>query len=220
MVRTEPFDLERRETGNDWPLFGYTMIGHRRLDNIESCIQSVLEQKVEGDIIETGVWRGGAMMYAKAVLNKYGANDRTIWCADSFEGLPRHYGRDAEMSVDPNLVGNTYLAVSQSEVEDNFRRFGLLDENVRFLKGWFSDTLLKAPIEKISIARLDGDLYESTMDALAALYPKISSGGYVIVDDYGSWKGCRVAVDEYREKYGITAPIRNIDEHGHYWQVP
>ncbi|MGI3186276.1 TylF/MycF/NovP-related O-methyltransferase [Nioella aestuarii] len=220
VVRQLPFDPARRQGGEDWPLFGYTMVGHKRLDNIEFCLETVLADGIEGDVIETGVWRGGAMMFAKALLDLRGATDRSVWCADSFEGLPKQYGRDLEIADDPELSGSSTLAVTQQAVEANFRRFDLLDDRVKFLKGWFSDTLPTAPVEKIAIARLDGDLYESTMDALVNLYPKVSPGGFVIIDDYGSWKGCRAAVDEYRDEHGIDAPIERIDDHGYFWRVP
>ena len=220
IVKINSFDIETRETGNDWPLFGYTMVGHKRLDNVRYCVETALKDGVEGDIVETGVWRGGSMMFAKAVLKHHGDSKKKIWCADSFEGLPKQFGRDIEIAADPELSGSTYLAVSQQEVAANFKRFGLLDENVKFLKGWFKDTLPTAPIDKICVARLDGDLFESTMDALQYLYPKISSGGFVIIDDYGSWKGCSTAVDEYRERHKIDAPLEKIDLHGYFWRVP
>ena len=211
--------MERRQSGNDWPLFGYTMVGHKRLDNIHECIKTVLEDNIPGDIIETGVWRGGAMMFAKAALNYYGVTDRKIWCADSFQGLPKQYDRDIEIGVDPELSGMRILAVSQEEVANNFKRFDLLDDDIEFLVGWFKDTLPKCPVEEIAIARLDGDLFESTMDALVNLYPKVANGGFMIIDDYGSWKGCSTAVDEFREANGITAPMQEIDMHGWFWRV-
>ncbi len=220
IIKEQPFDREQRETGNDWPLFGYTMVGHRRLDNIQNCIETVLNDDIEGDIIETGVWRGGAMMFAKATLRYHGANDRTVWCADSFQGLPKKYGRDARVGLDPDLVGNSHLGVSVEDVRANFERFDLLDENVQFLKGWFKDTLHTAPVEKIAVARLDGDLFESTMDALNALYHRVTPGGFVIIDDYGSWRGCSDAVNEFREKHGISEPMQKIDVHGYFWRVP
>ena len=111
-----------------------------------------------------------------------------------------------------------YLAATEAEVARNFQKFGLLDDNVRFLKGWFCDTLPTAPVGQIAILRMDGDLYKSTMDALKSLYHKVSSGGYVIVDDYKSWKGCRTAVDEFRENNGISDKIIDIDPHAVYWK--
>jgi macrocin-O-methyltransferase TylF-like protien len=100
----------------------------------------------------------------------------------------------------------------------NFRRYGLLDEQVRFLKGWFRDTLPSAPIKTLALLRLDGDLYESTMDALSALYRKVVPGGFVIIDDYGDFEPCRRAIHEFRDKSGIDDPIERIDDSGVYWR--
>jgi hypothetical protein len=94
----------------------------------------------------------------------------------------------------------------------------LLDDRVRFLAGWFRDTLPSAPIASISVLRLDGDLYESTMETLIALYPKVSTGGYVIIDDYGALPNCRAAVSDFRDANSIVDPIAAIDWTGVYWQ--
>ena len=218
LVRTRPYDAELRRQGLDWPLFGYTMTGRVRLDTLERCIEDILERGVPGDIVETGVWRGGSMILARAILKVRGSEDRKIWCADSFEGMPVPTESDAGKSKDEDFSDRDYLAVSLDQVKANFARFGLLDDRLVFLKGWFSDTLPKAPIERIALLRLDGDLYESTMDALVPLYDKISVGGYVIVDDYHSWPGCRKAVDEFRAIHDIGAPLVAIDAHAVYWQ--
>jgi O-methyltransferase len=110
------------------------------------------------------------------------------------------------------------LGVSVEQVKANFSRYGLLDDQVRFLKGWFSETLPSAPIERLAILRLDGDMYESTMDALRALYPKLSIGGFAIIDDYGALPQCRQAVEDYRREQGIVESIQTIDWSGVYWQ--
>jgi O-methyltransferase len=110
-----------------------------------------------------------------------------------------------------------FLAVDLDSVKRNFERYGLLDQQVVFLKGWFCDTLPNAPIEKLSILRLDGDMYGSTMEALKALYPKLSPGGFCIVDDY-HLDGCKQAVDDYRRNNKITAPLETIDWAGRYWR--
>lgn len=205
-----------RQEGIDWPLFGYTMTGRARLDALQALLEDVLARNVPGDIVETGVWRGGSMMLAQAILQSHGEEKRRIWLADSFEGMPK----PQTDLVEADLSSDTYLAVSLEQVKDNFRRFGLLGDNLQFLKGWFSETLPTAPIEKIAVLRLDGDLYHSTMDALTALYNKVSPGGYVIVDDYASWDGCKKAVDEFRNETAIDAPIHRIDQHAIYWRVP
>ena len=214
LVRTYPYRSEIREQGLDWPLFGYTMTGRHRLQTLELLLTRVLDDQIPGDIVETGVWRGGSMIFAKALLNTRGERQRTIWCADSFEGMPV----PQEGTTDEDFSDRDYLSVSLEEVQANFERYGLLDDNVKFLKGWFCDTLPLAPIERIAVLRLDGDLYESTRDALLPLYDKVSAGGYVIVDDYNSWAGCKRAVDEFRSARGIVAPLVSIDPHAVYWR--
>jgi hypothetical protein len=108
--------------------------------------------------------------------------------------------------------------VSLDEVKANFEHYGLLDDGVRFLEGWFSDTLPGAPIDRVAVLRVDGDLYESTMDALVNLEPKVSAGGYVIIDDYNGLEACRTAVDEYRKERGIDDTIEEIDWTGVWWR--
>jgi len=212
------FDPQVRVEGRDWPATAHTMIGLKRLDNLQTCVEDVLSNNVPGDLVETGVWRGGATIFMRAILKAYGVADRRVWVADSFEGLPpprpEQYPRDA------GDVHHTYeqLAISLDVVKANFERYGLLDRQVAFLKGWFRDTLPHAPIRKLAVLRLDGDMYESTMDALVHLYPKLSVGGYLIVDDYGCIPSCREAVHDYRGSYGITDEILWIDWTGVYWR--
>ena len=196
--------------------FSHTMVGRKRLDNIQYCLDLVRADGIEGDVIETGVWRGGASIFMRGYWAAWEMTDRTVWVADSFEGLPvptlpQDAGYDFSASKVP------ILAVSLEEVQENFRRYGLLDEQVKFLKGWFRDSLPGAPIRSLALLRLDGDLYESTMDALNALYDKVTPGGFIIVDDYGDFEPCRSAIHEFRDQHGITDPIEKIDWAGAYW---
>jgi len=194
------------------------MIGFKRLANLRACVETILDDGVPGDLIETGVWRGGATIFMRAILKARGVTDRLVWVADSFAGLPApdtdRYPRDEGIT----LHKFPQLAVSLERVQENFRRYGLLDQQVQFLKGWFRDTLPAAPIERLAILRLDGDLYESTIQALSALYHKVSTGGFVIVDDYGNVAACRQAVQDYRAEHRITDPIQPIDWGGVYWR--
>lgn len=211
-------DPQVRIEGRDWPQRAYTMIGLKRLDNLQHCIEDILINNIPGDLIETGIWRGGAAMFMRAVLKAYDVSDRNVWAADSFEGLPL-----PDIEKYPGDTGDFHhqfrdLAVSLEEVKANFQRFGLLDENVYFLKGWFRDTIPHAQIDQLAVLRLDGDMYESTMEVLLQLYPKLSTGGYVIVDDYGAVAGCRKAVDDYRQINGIQEELNWIDWTGIYWQ--
>ena len=213
------FDPARRADARDWPAQAHTMIGLKRLDNLQQCVEDVIARGVPGDLIETGVWRGGATIFMRALLEAYEEPERRVWVADSFQGLPLpdavRYPLDRGTEV---LHGYRELAVPEDEVRANFARYGLLDERVQFLAGWFRDTLPTAPIERLAVLRLDGDMYESTMDALVSLYPKLAAGGYCIVDDYGDLPTCRCAVDDYRARRGIRDPIQVIDWAAVYWQ--
>lgn len=217
MVEAGEFDAARREEGKDWPADAETMIGMKRLANVRACVESVIADGVPGDLIETGAWRGGATIYMRAILKAYGETGRTVFVADSFEGLPAFDGRYEADAGDQHHTRDE-LAISVDQVRDNFARYDLLDDQVQFLVGWFSDTLPKAPIEQLAVLRLDGDMYSSTMDALDALYDKVSPGGYVIVDDYGAVPACAKAIHDFRDARGITDPIEEIDWAGVYWR--
>ena len=200
---------------------GETMMGMRRLNTLQTCIETVLQGNVPGDFIETGVWRGGAVIFMRAMLKVYGETGRTVWVADSFNGLPKPDSERYPRDSGDQLWRCDFMAVSVDEVKANFARYGLLDDQVRFLPGWFRDTLPAAPISELAILRLDGGLYESTAIALEHLYPKVVCGGYVIVDDYGAISGCRAAADEYRARCRITEPMQFVRDRQQpcvYWR--
>ena len=155
------------------------------------------------------------MAFAKGVLDAH-EQARSVWLADSFQGLPEP-DHPAD-TVDLRTAKYPMLAISENRVRTLFERLELLDDRVHLLAGWFEDTLPKAPIEQISILRLDADYYASTMTALEALYPKTSAGGFVIVDDYGVLEPARKAVDEFRANCSIRAPLIDIDGAGVYWR--
>jgi O-methyltransferase len=205
-----------REEGMDWPVRGHTMVGRKRLDNLQRCIETVLREGVPGDLMETGVWRGGCVILMRAVLAAFGDSDRCVWVADSFRGLPPP---DAKWPVD---AGSRFhrmrdLVIPRAEVEGNFRRYGLLDERVRFLEGWFEETMPTAPVERLAVLRLDGDMYGSTMTVLEAMYDRVSPGGFVIIDDF-ALGGCQRAVMDFRAARGIEAPLESIDWTGAFWR--
>jgi hypothetical protein len=183
------FDLSTDPEGtiSVWhlPPWAMTMIGSVRLDNVEKCVRNVIGSSVPGDLIETGVWRGGTTIFMRGILRAYGITDRKVYLADSFAGVPtpdveRH---PADSRLDLHLWPG--LAVSVEEVKANFSRFGLLDDQVAFVEGRFRDTLPALRDRTWAVIRLDGDLYESTIDSLENLYPGLAPGGWVIVDDYG-----------------------------------
>ncbi|GAA3861970.1 hypothetical protein GCM10022243_30320 [Saccharothrix violaceirubra] len=202
-----------------------TMIGWARLDNARHCLETALVEGVPGDVVETGTWRGGCCAYLRAVLAVHGVEDRDVWLADSFQGFPEpdaeRYPEDyvyATPEVRRFLDGLDYpIAVAVDEVRARFARYGLLDEHVRFLPGFFADTLPTAPIGRIAVLRLDGDFYQSTIEALEHLYDRLSPGGFCIVDDY-ALRSCQRAVDDFRTARGITTPIERIDWTGAFWR--
>jgi hypothetical protein len=210
------YDADVRRAGGDWPSRAHTMIGRQRLDNLQFCIEQVLADDVPGDLIETGVWRGGACIFMRGVLRAHEVTNRTVWVADSFRGFPQdtERGDDRSMAANPNQA---FLAVTQEQVQHNFSLYGLLDSQVRFLPGFFADTLPAAPVGKLAVLRLDGDLYASTADALVNLYPKLSPGGFVIIDDW-SISMCQQAVIDYRIAHQVTEPVAGIDQCGVFWR--
>jgi Macrocin-O-methyltransferase (TylF) len=202
-----------------------TMLPTVRLNHLQSCIIDVINRSIPGDVIETGVWRGGATIFMRGIFKIFDVRDRAVWVADSFEGLPvpdgDRFPLEAKAHAGPFMTKVcNHLAVGLDEVKGNFAAYGLLDDQVHFLKGWFSETLPGAPIERLALMRLDGDLYDSTRDALVNLYDRLSPGGYVIIDDYGedSWTYCRRAVDEFRTERDISDPLIKVDSRCYYWQ--
>jgi len=194
--------LRVRAAGMDWPMQGLTMVGLNRLDDLQRCVEAVVRDDVPGDLIEAGAWRGGASILMRATLDAHGAG-RTVVVADSFQGFSVADDQGRLSDVD-------FLAVPQEEVSANFARFGL-GHGVRFVPGYFEETLPPLTGERWSLIRMDGDTYEATWVTLASLYGGLAPGGYVIVDDYRALTECGRAVDDFRERHGITEPLEDVD---------
>ena len=212
------YDGSKRADGRDWPSKAHSMVGVKRLENLRLLTEQALADSIPGDFIETGVWRGGACILMRGLLAAHAVVDRTVFVADSFEGLPK-----ADTAAYPADEGDTHneyaeLAISLETVMANFAIYGLLDSQVQFLKGWFKDTLPTLNMHKFALIRLDGDMYESTMDALVNLYSKLSPGGFCIIDDYGAVPACKLAVQDFRTAHGVSAPISQIDWTGVWWR--
>lgn len=211
------FDEKRRYYGCDWPKESMSMIGVNRMLNVQETLFDVIERDIPGDFIETGVWRGGACIFAATILKMLDITDRRVWVCDSFEGLPKP---DPRYQADKDDTHYTVpeLAISLETVQENFKKFDLVGDNIRFVKGWFCDTLPTIDTD-FAVIRLDGDMYGSTIDALTNLYPKLSTGGYAIIDDYGLI-GAKLAVDDYRRDNNICSKLITIDEMSQscYWK--
>ncbi|MDB2324241.1 TIGR04372 family glycosyltransferase [Alphaproteobacteria bacterium] len=193
-----------------------SMLGICGLQSIVDSVHSILDEDVPGDLVECGVWRGGSTILMRGLLHVRGDENRKVWVCDSFEGLPT-----VDFESESKLFGTDleWASVSEDDVKRNFSRFGLLDDRVEFVKGWFAETLSKAPIKSISVLRLDGDYYSSTMDILVALYDRVSNGGYVIVDDYNSVATCKQAISAYFHERDLPMPkMQRVDKHCVFWR--
>jgi len=194
-----------------------------KLNALQSLMFDVIVNGVPGDFIEAGIYRGGTAIFMCGFMKAYGINDRVVWAADSFAGIP--ISKKYAHIKDPVDEWEHRYVAGFKEVQSTFRRYGLLDDHVRFIKGYFADTLPTAPIQQLALARLDADSYESTMDVLENLYPKMAVGGYVIIDDWGLEK-CRQAVHDYRARLSINDPIHYVMGEKHetsayeaFWRV-
>jgi len=177
----------------------FSMAGLRRLHNMKFLFLYQLERGLNLDFIETGVWRGGICLYIKYLFELYDIKNK-IYLADSFKGFPRN-----NMKI---LQEN-----SVEIVETNFKDMDLYDENLEFLVGWFNETLPKIDKDKkFSIIRLDGDLYESTLDALNSLYHKLEKGGFLMLDDFIGWAQCQKATRDFFRNLNID-PIMTMVDH-------
>jgi hypothetical protein len=197
-----------------------TLLPWAALEHLHFAIKDTIERGIEGDFIETGVWAGGACILAKSIYNEI-SPDRKVYVADSFEGLPKPDGTFPQDNGDTHYL-DPMLSVSLEKVTENFNKFGLVDKNLIFVKGWFKDTIPNLKVDKLSILRLDGDMYESTIQVLDGLYDKLSVGGYLIIDDFYH-NNCAEAIHDFRTKHGIISEIVKVDKNAgysnevHYW---
>jgi O-methyltransferase len=219
VTRPLPYSADLRFEGRDWPTEAETMVGWVRLESLGECCATAIRESVNGDFVEAGIWRGGCGILMRAVLAAFSDKTRSVWLFDSFEGLPTPDAESYPLDKDdPHWTLAPYLGVSLEQVKSNFARYELLDERIKFIKGWFRDTITCAEMDSISVLRLDGDMYESTWLGLSHLYPKVSPGGFIVIDDYGALPNCKTAVDEFRAKYSITSPMVTVDWTGVFWR--
>ena len=217
-LKKKPFDAHLRSQGLDWPAHGLTMVGRMRLENIERLLLHMIDAQVPGDFVECGVWRGGSSLFARGVLKALNVHDRKVHLVDSFEGLPK-----ASQAKDRDVWSEMdFLKVSLEEVQEPFRQLGLLDYGLAFHKGFFQHSLpplrkqLLANKKRVAVLRMDGDMFESTMDILYNLYDLVSIGGCVIIDDFAIQEA-REAVETFLQHHGLIVEYITIDESSSYF---
>ena len=222
-LQPQPLDLHQRDIGAEWPMVALTMVGSLRLSHVAYVLARVIEDRVPGDFIECGAWRGGASLMASLSLRLLEESHlRQVHVADSFEGLPEKRYADS-----PGWDGwhrLDYLRVSRQEVERNYQAFGIdvvgqspSQHGVHFHEGYFVDSLPRArqpggalsdqEARPLAVIRLDGDMYDSVMDVLFHLYDRLSIGGWVVLDDYPDVGETQQAVDDFRAWHDIEEPI-------------
>lgn len=201
---------------------GITMQPEGDLQDLKVQVEQIVDQDIEGDIYETGSWKGGTSIFMASVLKAYEKlkgkhKPRKFWVFDSFEGF-RLTNTEGDQKLRKYLSKEKYTAPLDS-VRKSFKDYGLLDNQmqpINFVKGYFEQTVPgHINPNPIAILRLDGDLYSSTKVVLENLYDRVARGGYIIIDDYfwrpkqmeASTKVCREATDEFRKGHDITAPL-------------
>jgi O-methyltransferase len=191
---------------------GYTMIGSRRARVLRRMARACDQDNVPGAFVDCGCFNGGS-----SVMMSSGAPSREVWAFDSFEGLPEAGPRDPDRAHD--LVGE--LVASERKVREAFARYAF-PERLHVVKGWFAETFPEAApaINRVGILHADGDWYESVRLTLETFEPKVTSGGFVVIDDYGYWEGAKEATHEYRASRGIHASLVEVDETAVFWRKP
>ena len=212
-------DQQARWEGKSWPMTAETMIGMRRLVQLEAALDAVREEGISGDFAECGVWRGGASIFAASYFMIY-HQDRKVWAFDSYEGLPE--GRTVADQGSEWHKWNYLFAVDKERVRKNFEAYGVPPGYFSLVEGWFNESLPQwseaFPGRKLAVLRIDADMWEGTYDALTYLYPHVSHNGLIIVDDYGMMSKCKQAVDEYRAENDITSAMIPIDHTAIVWR--
>ena len=221
----EPFSEAKRAVGDDWPEYGYTMIGMHRLASLRAQLERVMGVSgsnapvVPGDMLECGVWRGGASIFATGVLVAWNDTTRQVHLCDSFHGLPV-----ATTAADSNIwQAMHYLEVSMDTVKSHFARFYLLDESrVKFYRGYFQFSLPHVRRQfldnerRLAVLRLDGDMWESTMDELFNLYELLNVGGVVLIDDWKHVPECKAAIETFMQMHHFNETVV-VDNDVAYW---
>ncbi|MBM2829335.1 MAG: macrocin-O-methyltransferase domain protein [Gammaproteobacteria bacterium] len=219
-----PSDLDQESVDIIRRVKPYTMTSTERLFSLIQAVRYVLKTNIPGDIVECGVWRGGSMMAVAYTLKQLEVCDRDLYLFDTFEGMTRPTNDDIDFQDQPaskrfersqrSNNSSEWCHVSIEDVQRNLFTTEYSKERIKFIKGRVEDTIPDSAPDRISILRLDTDWFESTRHELTHLYPRLSKGGVLIIDDYGHWQGCRKATDEYFAQHNISILLNRIDYTG------
>jgi O-methyltransferase len=199
----------------------YTLTSAEAVCALADAVRHVVTQNVEGDIVECGVWRGGSMAAVARTLVALGNFERRLYLFDTFEGMPPPGALDVNFGgeVAEGLYrkrngrggGSDWCRASEGEVARVMKECGYDASKIHLVKGRVEETIPSRAPERVSILRLDTDWYESTLHELEHLFPRLSRGGVVIIDDYGHWRGARRATDEFFARRGAGVYLHRVD---------
>jgi len=216
-----PRDLDVEVVDTLEKVHNHTQTSTERLAALCEAVKYVVTSKIPGDIVECGVWRGGSMMAVAHTLQKLEHCSRDLYLFDTFSGMTEP--GELDVALDGTLASDVlsherkkdpafaWCAAGLAEVRTNMASTDYPSKNIHYVAGKVEDTLPAAAPEQISLLRLDTDWYESTRHELDHLFPRLASGGVLIIDDYGHWQGARRAVDEYLEDHGIPMLLNRVD---------
>lgn len=202
----------------------FTMTSPERIFALINAVVYVCDNNIAGDFVECGVWKGGSSAAIANTLMHLNVTDRRLWMYDTFEGMsqPTQSDIDFQGHTADQLLQQQDIAESASvwcrspidEVKSTMEATGYPMSHIKFVQGRVEETLLQHSPSNVSLLRLDTDWYESTKCELEVLFPRLSAGGTLIIDDYGHWQGCRKAVDEYFAANNIAMLLNRIDYTG------
>lgn len=219
-----PPDFESQHRSIYGKVAANTMTSPERIYSLIEAVKYIGKNKIEGDIVECGVWKGGSMMAVAETLKQLNDFSRSLYLYDTFEGMPPPTEHDKTfagekagnlLEKDSNKEKNLVWAYSSLQtVREGMQSTGYPDTRIKYIKGKVEETIPGSIPERIALLRLDTDWYESTYHELVHLFPLLVSGGVLILDDYGHWQGARKAVDEYFERNSTQIFLSRIDETG------
>ena len=197
----------------------HTMAKNGNLLNLHRLAGHVAAEKIPGDLVECGVWNGGSSaIMGKALMECGGLKGRRLWLFDSFEGVPKPGEKDGWFERTFYFKG--WNKGDIQHVREAFARLNVPMDNVRIVPGWFNQTLKSSAVERIALLHIDADWYDSVRDILEAFYERVVPGGFVVLDDYGSWQGCRSAVHDFISMHGLAVKIVRVSRIGAFFQMP
>lgn len=211
-------DFTKEEKEEIFFVKNFTMTSEERLVSLSRSIEYIVENRIDGDIVECGVWRGGSMMLAANKLSKLNSFEKRIFLFDTFEGMPPPGAED--IAWNSTSAKNKFPKVDKwcystlDEVKNNLSKVNYPENNIFYIEGRVEDTLPHPSINRISLLRLDTDWYNSTKHELECLYDKVVFGGIIIIDDYGHWQGAKKAVDEFIKRKQLKLYLNRIDYTG------